>query len=308
MRIAIHGSGGVGGYFGGRLAQAGQDVVFIARGEHLAAMRRTGLRVESCQPLVGSFVVDPVRATDDPASVGACDVVIVAVKGWQLAPALPGLRALVGPSTVVVPLLNGVEAPSILAAALGVGAVAGGTCRIVSRVAGPGLIEHVAATPEVQVGALGGGSDPRLGALVSALVHAGVEARQVDDIERVMWEKLVFIAAYGGVGSLVGAPIGAVRSDPASRGLLEAALREGEAIARARGIAVAEDLVARSLAYLDALSPAATTSLQRDLQAGRPSELDDWNGALVRMAAAAGVDAPVHRGIVDRLSSRLSSL
>jgi 2-dehydropantoate 2-reductase len=200
-----------------------------------------------------------------------------------------------------VPLLNGVEAPSILTAALGAGAVAGGTCRIVSRVAGPGLVEHVAATPEVQVGALGGGSDPRLSALVEAFVRAGVEARQVDDIERVMWEKLVLIAAYGGVGSLVGAPIGVVRSDPAARSQLEAALREGEAIARACGIAVAEDLVARSLAYLDALSPGATTSLQRDLEAGRPSELDDWNGALVRMAAAVGIEAPVHRGLVDAL-------
>lgn len=304
MRLAIYGSGGVGGYFGGRLARAGHDVAFIARGEHLAALRRAGLRVESRVPSLAGFVVDPVRATDDPASIGPCDVVLVAVKGWQLPSVLPGLRALVGASTVVVPLLNGVEAPSILGAALGTGAVAGGTCRIVSRVAGPGIVEHVAATPEVQVGALGGGADPRLGALVEAFVGAGVEARQVDDIERVMWEKLVFIAAYGGVGSLVGAPIGVVRSDPAARGQLEAALREGEAIARACGIAVSEDLVARSLVYLDALAPTATTSLQRDLEAGRPSELDDWNGALVRRAAAAGIDAPVHRGIVDALRSR----
>lgn len=305
MKLAIYGSGGVGAYFGGRLAKAGEDVTFIARGEHLAAMRTAGLRVESIEPVLGGFVVDPVQATDDPAAVGACAVVLVAVKGWQLPGALPGLRALVGPSTVVVPLLNGVEAPSILAAALGAGAVVGGTCRIVSRIAAPGLVQHVAATPEVQVGALGGGGrDPRLAPLVRALVRAGVEAREVDDIERVMWEKLVFIAAYGGVGSLVGAPIGVVRSNPASRRQLEAALREGEAIARACGIAVADELVARNLAYLDALAPEATTSLQRDLEAGRPSELDDWNGALVRMAAAAGIDAPVHRGIVDALRSR----
>ncbi len=298
MKIAIYGSGGVGGYFGGRLAHAGLDVTFVARGEHLAALRASGLRVSS---LAGDFTVATVQATDDPTTIGPCDVVIVAVKAWQLPAIVPGLRALVGATTGVVPLLNGIEAPYVLADALGRSSVAGGTCRIVSRVATPGVIEHLAAVPEVQVGALGGGSHPRLEALIAALVDAGVDARQVDDIEGALWEKLVFIAAYGGVGSLVGAPIGAVRSDPTSRAMLEQALREGEAIARARGIAVADDLVPRTMAYLDALPSGATTSLQRDLEAGRPSELDDWNGALVRAATATGVQAPVHRRIIESL-------
>lgn len=298
MRVAIYGSGGVGGYFGGRLAAAGHDVAFIARGEHLHALRATGLRVRS---IAGDFAVQPVWATDDPQQVGPCEAVIVAVKGFQLRALAPGLRALVGPATGVVPLLNGVEAPHVLAEALGRDAVAGGTCRIVSRVAAPGVVEHVAATPEVRVGALGGGPHPRMHALVDALVGAGVDAQQVDDIERVMWEKLVFIAAYGGVGSLVGGTIGRVRADPATRALLEQALREGEAVARARGVSVADDLVARSMAYLDALAPEAKTSLQRDLEAGRPSELDDWNGAIVRAAAEVGVEVPLQRRIVATL-------
>jgi 2-dehydropantoate 2-reductase len=298
VKIGIYGSGGVGGYFGARLAAAGEDVAFIARGEHLRALREHGLRITGSS---GELVVAPVRATDAPEEIGPCDAVIVAVKGFQLQGIVPSLRALVGPTTVVVPLLNGVEAPYVLAEALGHAVVAGGTCRIVSRVAAPGVIEHVAATPEVLVGALGGGAHAGLSGLVDALVRAGVQARQVDDIERAMWEKLVFIAAYGGVGSLLGGSIGAVRSDPVSRALLEQALREGEAVARARGVAVGEDLVARSLAYLDALAPEAKTSMQRDLEAGRASELEDWNGAIVRAAVRVGVEVPVHCRIVEAL-------
>jgi 2-dehydropantoate 2-reductase len=303
VRIAIYGSGGVGGYFGGRLAEVGQDVAFIARGEHLAALRERGLRVDS---IAGDFVVAPVQATDDPTTVGPCDVVLVAVKSWQLPDILEGLRTLVGAHTVVVPLLNGVEAPAMLAAALGPAAVAGGTCRIVSRVLAPGHIAHVAAVPEVVVGELMGNprSRPsRLEPLVAAFVGARVSAREDDEIERVLWEKLVLIAAYGGVGSLSRVSVGRLRSAPGTRRLLEQALHEGEAIARACGIAVADDLVPRSMAYLDALPPDATTSLQRDIVAGRRSELADWNGALVRLAAAAGVDAPLQRVIVDALGS-----
>lgn len=298
MKIAVYGTGGVGAYFGGRLAQAGEDVGFIARGAHLAALQSSGLRVDS---IAGDFVIAPARATDDPATLGPADVVLVAVKGWQLPSILPGLRALVSPRTIVVPLLNGVEAPSILEAALGPDIVAPGTCKIVSAVVAPGHVRHSAAVPELLIGAPSGPRAGTVAALVAALVRAGVDARRVEDIDRALWEKLIFIAAYSGIGAVARAPIGILRAEPGTRRLLEQALSEGAAIARARGITIADDIVARSMAYFDALPPEATTSLQRDVMAGRPSELDTLSGALVRLAASAGVEAPLHSFLVDVL-------
>jgi 2-dehydropantoate 2-reductase len=295
MKIAIYGSGGVGGYFGGKLAQAGEHVTFLARGPHLCALHSAGLRVHS---VTGDFTIHPAHATDDPAAIGPCDLILVAVKGWQLPAILPGLRHLVADQTTIVPLLNGVEAAHQLAQTFGPRAV-GGTCKIVSALAAPGHVHHLAAQPELRVGQLAGSTlsdhhTHQLDQLCAAFTRVGVDARRVDDIDRLLWEKLIFIAAYGGLGALCRAPVGALRAPP-TRHLLERALLEGEAVARAHNIDVAAEIVPRSLAYLDALAPDATTSLQRDILAGRPSELDDWSGALLRYAAAAGLEAPLHQ-------------
>ncbi|RLC62817.1 MAG: 2-dehydropantoate 2-reductase, partial [Chloroflexi bacterium] len=198
MRIAIFGTGAVGGYFGGRLAQAGEEVVFIARGEQLQALRDHGLRVDSPQ---GDFVIHPVQATDDAAQVGIVDVVLVGVKAWQVPEAAQAMAPLVGADTFVVPLQNGVEAPSQLAAVLGDEHVLGGLCRIVSFVVEPGHVRHAGLEPYVAFGELDNRPSERVRRLQAAFARAGVTAEIPADIGAAMWEKFLFIASFSGVGA-----------------------------------------------------------------------------------------------------------
>jgi 2-dehydropantoate 2-reductase len=290
MRIAIFGSGGVGGYFGGRLASAGEDVVFIARGAHLQAMRQEGLRVES---LKGNFAVSPLQATDDPAQVGAVDVVFVAVKAWQVPEAGQAIRPLLGPETVVVPLQNGLEAPSQLAEALGAVHVVGGTCVISSAVSAPGCIRHLGLEPSVSFGELDHRPSPRLDRLRQAFARAEVTATIPQDIQVAIWEKFMAIR-FGPVGAVTRAPVGVLRSLPETRQMVEQACHETLAVAQARGIALAADSPAKTMADVDGIAPGIIASLQRDIEAGRPSEMDALIGALVRLGAEADVPTPVH--------------
>jgi len=299
MRIAVLGSGGVGGYFGGRLAEAGEDVAFVARGAHLAAMRAHGLRVTS---VAGDFTVHPVKATDDPATLGEVDLVLVGVKAWQVSEAAEAMRPLVGNSTMVLPLLNGIEAPDRLAAVLGADHVLGGLCRIIAYMAEPGHIRHVGVPPSVTFGELDAPTSPRAEAVQRAFARArGVTAELVPDVRAAMWEKFLFIAAASGVGALTRAPVGVIRSQPETRRLLEQALEEIDAVARAHGVALPADAVARTLAFVDSLPADGTMSMQRDVIEGRPSELDAQTGAVVRLGEARGVAVPVHRLIYAAL-------
>lgn len=291
MRIAIYGVGGVGGYFGGHLALAGADVVFLARGEHLAALRRDGLTLE----LPGATrVARPVSAVADPAEAGPVDVVLLAVKTWQVADAARAMAPMLGPETFVVPLQNGVESPSELAAVLGAERVVGGLCGTISWIVAPGRVRSLGSTHFLRFGELDRRRTGRCERLRDALVAAGVRAEIPDDIEVAMWEKFLFVVPFGGVGAAADMPIGVLRSLPETRALIARAMREIEAVARARGVALAPDRVERSLAGGDALSPEGTTSMHRDLLAGRPSELEAWTGAVVRLGAAAGVPTPIH--------------
>jgi 2-dehydropantoate 2-reductase len=291
MLIAIFGTGAVGGYFGGRLAACGEDVRFIGRGDTLDALRRSGLRVESIK---GDFTVDAANASDDPAEVGAVDVVLVAVKAWQVGEIAPALHPLVGPRTVVVPLENGVEAPEQLAAVLGAGSVAGGLCRIVAFQVAPGHIRHAGLEPTVAFGELDGRHSQQLELLRRAFERAGVAATIPQDIGVAMWEKFLFISSFSGLGAITRAPAGVLRSLPETRGMLEQALAEIVAVAKAKGIALPEDAAARTIAFIDALPPEATASMQRDIVAGRRSELEAQNGAVVRLGQATGVPTPLH--------------
>jgi len=291
MRIAVFGAGGVGGYFGGRLAQAGQEVIFIARGVHLEAMRRRGLRVDS---LKGDFILPSVQATDDPAQVGEVEAVLVAVKAWQVPQAARAMPPLVGERTCVLPLENGVEAPEQLAEALGTPRVLGGLCHISAYIAAPGHIKHVGIEPHVALGELDGRRSERAEQLRLTFEQAGVWAEVPADIQAAMWEKFLFIAAISGVGAVTRAPAGVMRQVPGIRSLLEAAMQEIYALARARGVKLADDIVARTLAFVDGLPPGVTASMQRDILEGRPSELASQNGAVVRMGAQAGAPTPVN--------------
>jgi 2-dehydropantoate 2-reductase len=291
MKFAIIGAGGVGGYFGGKLAHAGADVAFLARGSHLQAIRERGLEITG--PGDG-FVVRRVTATDDPAALGAVDVVLVAVKTWQLPELVPKLRTLVGPNTSVIPLLNGVEAPALLARELGAASVLGGLCAVISYVTRPGVIEHLGTPATLTFGELQGGASERVEAIRRTMTEARITAIVPDDITVAMWKKFVFIAAFGGVGGVTRAPAGVLRSIPATRALLEQAIAEIVAVARGRGIGLENEQTAQTLSYVDTLPAASFASMPRELFAGKRTELDAWNGAVVRMGHAVGVPTPLH--------------
>jgi 2-dehydropantoate 2-reductase len=308
MRIAIVGAGGVGGLLGGLLARAGAEVVMVARGGQLEAIRREGVRVDS--PL-GVFSARVAAASDDPAALPSSDAVLVAVKAWQVAELAPRLVPLVAPGGVVVPLQNGVEAAERLAAALGPEPVAGGIIKCLAWLDGPGRVKHVGDPPEViagERGARAGGPSPRLSALAAALERAGVKAGVAEDVERVTWEKFLLVEPWGAVASAARAPIGVLRSLPEARALLLQALEEVAALARARGVALPADAVARTAAFVDTLPPEGTVSMQRDLGAGRPSELEDQVGAVVRLARMAGVAAPAHEVLLAALLPQEASV
>ncbi len=298
MRIAVFGAGAVGGYFGGRLAQAGEEVVFIARGKTLEALRSRGLKVDS---LKGDFVVSAAQATDDVTQVGPVDVVLVGVKAWQVSEAAQAMRPLVGPETCVVPLQNGVEAPDQLAEILGPQHVLGGLCAILSFVVEPGYIRHVGGEPYVAFGELDNRGSARAERLRQAFARAGVRVEIPSDIQAALWEKFLFITSWGGVGAVTRAPVGVLRSLPETRRMLEQAMREIFAVGRAHKIALPEDVVRKTMAVVDNLPPDGTASMQRDIMAGRPSELASQGGAVVRLGQDVGVATPVHAFIYHSL-------
>jgi 2-dehydropantoate 2-reductase len=297
MRIAVFGAGSVGGYFGGRLARVGEDVVFIARGAHLRALCEQGLRVES--PL-GNFRVVAVQATDNPAQIGPVDVVLVAVKAWQVPEAAQAIRPMIGPETFVVPLQNGLEAPAQVAAVVGAEHVLGGSCVISSLIAAPGCIRHVGLEPSVTFGELDRRPNPRAERLREALERAEVSAFIPEDIQVAIWEKFMAIR-FGPIGAVARAPAGVLRNLPETRQLVEQAGVETLRVARSRDIDLPEDSPARMMAAFDSIAPGIIASLQRDIEAGRPSELDALTGALVRLGAEVGVETPLHAFIYHTL-------
>ncbi|MCQ3930829.1 MAG: 2-dehydropantoate 2-reductase [Chloroflexi bacterium] len=298
MKIAVFGTGAVGGYFGGRLAEAGQEVWFVARGAHLAAIREHGLHVTSIK---GDFVIHPAHATDKPADVGVVDVVLVAVKTWQVDEAAHAIQPMIGPATMVVPLQNGVEAAGQLKAVLGDKPVVGGFCRILSAMTGPGQIHHMASEPYIAFAELDNQSSARTQRLYEAFTAAGVKCEIPADIELAVWEKFLFVAAWGGVGAITRAPIGTLRSIPETRRMLEHAMAEIYAIGRARGVKFEPDILGQTMTAYDNLAAAGTTSMQRDIAEGRPSELEGQIGAIVRLGRDCRVPTPVNELIYHAL-------
>lgn len=297
MRIVVVGAGGVGGVLGLLLARSGAEVAFVARGATLAAIRASGLSLES--PL-GAFTYKP-QAAEDPAELGKADTVLVAVKSWQVAEVAPKIEPLLGEDTVVVPFQNGVEAAGHLAAALGEKPVLGGLCWIFAWQDEPGKLKHVGFTPRCTVGERKGAVTPRARRVCDALVGAGIEATVSDDMEAAIWEKFLFIDPFGTLGAVTRVPVGVFRSVPESRELLQKAIAEVEALARARGVKLRADAAARTLEKIDGVLAEGTASMQRDIMAGRQSELLEQTGAVVRLARESGVDVPVHRALLGSL-------
>jgi len=292
MRISVFGAGAVGAYFGGRLAEAGEPVAFVARGQALRALHERGLRVVSPE---GDFTVHPVHASDNLAVLPQSDAILLAVKAWQVPDAARAIAPALGPHTFVVPLQNGVEAPAQLAATLGPHRVLGGLCRIIAWVEAPGVVRHEGAEPYIGFGELAGGLSPRARRLQEALSRCrGVTAEALEDVEAELWRKFLFISSVSGLGAVTRAPIGVLRRRPGTRDLLERAMHEVLAVARARGVALPDDAVDETLRFTDSLPEQGTTSMQRDIIAGRPSELEAQNGAVVRLGRETGVVTPVH--------------
>ena len=291
MKIAIYGAGGLGGFYGARLACAGNDVAFIARGAHLAAMRERGLQVTS--PRGDMHLPDPF-ATDDPADVGPVDLVLVAVKTWQIPEVAAAMSPLLGEHTVVLPFLNGVEASDELAAVIGAERVLGGLSKVFSKIETPGVIHHFTPNVFVAFGELDGADSGRVRTLVDMFSAAGVDAETSPAIRVELWKKLLLVSSWAGLGALARSPMGVMRDAPGVRVLIDRSMEEGLAVARATGHDIDLSYKDEMWAFYRTMPAGATASMQRDIIDGRPSELDAWNGAVCRFGARAGVETPVH--------------
>jgi len=298
MRVAVFGSGAVGGYFGARLLKAGQAVSLIARGEHLRAIQAKGLQVSGAS---GEFTVIPSLATDNPAEVGEVELVLVGVKAWQVAEAAELMHPLVGKNTIVLPLQNGVEAPFQLAKALGEANVLGGLCQISAYLAAPGKIHHVGIEPTIIFGELNGCKTTRLESLQAVFEQAGVRAQIAEDIQVALWDKFLFIAAFSAVGAASRVGGGLILQTPPTRQLLEEVMREIWMVARAAGVPLPAEAIGRRLSFIEQMSPQAMASMARDLLAGRPSELEQLIGAVVRLGEQVEVATPLSRALYAAL-------
>ena len=300
MKIAMMGSGGVGGFFGGRLAHAGYDVSFIARGAHLAAMRERGLTIENQQQ--GEIRVAKVRATDDPAQIGRVDLVIVSVKLWDTESAARQIKPLVGPGTGVLSLQNGVIKDDILRREFGEAAVMGGVGYVATHISRPGVIHQTGTMQRIVLGEYDGTKSARATFLHEALVRAGVNAELSDDVRRAIWEKYVFLVALSGTTTTMRMPIGPIRENPQTRAFLRELIRENVAVGRAHGVALPEDYADNRLAFADGLPADMTSSMHHDLERGSPLEVNWLSGGVVQLGAAKGIPTPANRAVCDILA------
>jgi 2-dehydropantoate 2-reductase len=294
MKILVMGSGGVGGYFGARLQQAGHDVTYVARGRHLDALRRSGLKLRSA---AGDAQL-AVKALEQPADAGAPDVVLFAVKLWDTESAAQQLAATRG---YVIPFQNGVESVERIGRILGPERVLGGAAYIAARIGSPGEIVHTGTMARLRFGPVLPAQRPVAEQLLQACRDAKVEAELSDDIVRALWEKFVLLVAVSASTTVARRSVGVVRADPDMRWMLESAMRETWQVGRARGVALADDLVAKALAAVDGLPHEMKASMLGDLEAGGRLEAPWLSGAVVRMAREAALDAPVNRTVLAAL-------
>jgi len=301
IKIAVLGVGGVGGYFGGRLAAAGHDVSFVARGQHLQALRRDGLTVES---VAGDFALESVVATDDPAEIGEVDYVLLGVKTWQLDAAIASLRPLIGPRTAVVTTQNGVDAPQQVADRLGREAVLPGAVEVIAFLDGPGRVRHIGGPGKLTLGEWDNRPSERVERLREALQGSGLTAVLPADIWVALWSKFLALGSFGAIATVANAPYGVLRSRPGTRQLLVDSMNEIKQVAKATGVELPIDAIDNTLAFLDGLPAEGTTSLQRDINAGKPSELEAWTGAVVRIGQETGTPTPLNNLLYELASAR----
>jgi 2-dehydropantoate 2-reductase len=300
LKIAVMGTGAIGGYFGGRLAQAGEDVAFVARGQTLAALRGGGLRIASPR---GDFHLPQVRATADPAEIGPVDLVLFTVKLWGTDEAAARLAPLIGPETAVLSPQNGVEANDALSRAVGREHLMGGVCYIAASLDGPGAVRQSGPMARLVFGEPGGRKTRRAEAFLAACARAKAwfDAELSPDIDRVIWEKFVFIVGLSAMTALTRRPIGRVRADPDTRAMLLEVMREAVAVGRAKRVDLSPDFAEQRLAFMDTLPPGMTSSMHNDLERGNRIEVDWLSGAVVRLGREAGVPTPANRAVYAAL-------
>ena len=300
MKIAMMGSGGVGGFFGGRLAHAGYDVSFVARGAHLAAMRERGLLIESAAH--GNIQVPKVRATDDPASIGPVDFVILSVKLWDTESAIRQMRPMLKSGATVLSLQNGVIKDDILRRELGESPVIGGVCYVATTIARPGVILQTGPMQRVVIGEYDGKPSERTRLLHEALAKAGAAAELSTDVRRAIWEKYAFLVGISATTTSMRATIGPIRKNPRTRAFLHDIFRETVAVGRAHGIALPADYADACLARADGLPEDMTASMAHDLQRGNRLEVEWLSGGVAQLGAAMGVPTPANRAVWDILA------
>lgn len=290
MKITVIGAGGVGGYYGGLLARTGHEVHFIARGAHLEAIQARGLEVKSA---FGDFVVKPAGATNKPADCGQSDLVLFCTKTYGTDEAARQIRPILSSTTTVLSLQNGIEASDRIGRIVGVEHMLAGTTWLSAAIEAPGIIRQFSDARRVVMGELDGTISARLQAIHDAFQQTGTTTEISTDIRAVLWTKLVFIAAAAGFGSLTGLPMAAYRDVRETRGLITDLMRETAAVAAAHSIALASDVVASSLAFMDRAGPSIKASMQLDVEAGKPTELESLIGVIGRLGREHGVPTPV---------------
>jgi 2-dehydropantoate 2-reductase len=298
MKILIMGTGGVGGYYGGLLAQQGNEVTFISRGAHLYAIRHEGLKVKSVH---GDFTVFPANATEDPAKVEPVDLILFCVKTYNTDEAAEAIRPVIGPQTVVLSLQNGVDAAERIGKVVGLEHVLGGATWLSSAVEAPGIIKQISEFRRIVYGELAGGRSERIQSIFEVLENTGITVEISENIQKILWTKFVFIAAASSIGSLTRLPMGDYRSVPETRRLLSSIMQEVEAVARAQGILLDADVVQKSLAFTDNAAPHIKPSMQLDVESGRRTELESMVGVIGRKGRELGIPTPIADFVYDSL-------
>jgi len=300
MKIAVMGSGGVGGFYGGRLAHAGAEVTFVARGKHQAAMREHGLLIEN--ETQGNIHVPQVRVTEDPATIGPVDLVLVGVKLWDLADAVRSFKSIVGPDTAVLSLQNGVIKDDILRREFGDRAVMGGVGYVATHISRPGVILQVGTLQRIIFGEYNGQRSSRAQAFLDLALKAGIQAELSDDIRRTLWEKYTFLVGLSGTTTTMRTTIGPIRSNPQTRAFLFDLMKEVVAVGRAHGVKLPENYAEDRLAFADSVAADMTSSMHHDLDSGNRLEVEWLSGGVVTLGAAVQVPTPVNRAVWDVLA------
>lgn len=298
MKIVFVGAGGVGGYFGARLAAAGADVALIARGAHLASIRANGLVVES---QLGNLR-QKIRAEADPAAIGPADIVLLAVKMWDVESTVAQIKPLVGPETHIVTLQNGIDSPRMLAAAFGAARVLGGVAHIATTIAAPGTIRHTGALARISLGAFGDRENKTAAAFVEQAKAAGIDAVHSLDIAQTIWLKFVFLSAFSAVTAATRLSKGALWPIDETRELVATLVAEAIAVARAEKIDLPADALDKTLAQIGALPDGMKASMLHDLERGAKLELPWLSGTVVRLARGHGLAAPAHAALLAVLA------